>query len=118
MTAMASNSTPAAPRHGVVLVTTDSESAAQALARTLVEQRLAACVNILPIQSVYRWQDQIEQAAEWQLLIKTDWACLHDLQAAIHEQHSYDLPEIIALPIESGSGPYLAWISQETAQTP
>lgn len=105
-----------APRHGVVLVTTDSEAAAQALARTLVEQRLAACVNILPVQSVYRWQGQIEQAAEWQLLIKTDWACLDELKTALHQQHSYDLPEIIALPIEAGSEPYLAWISQETAQ--
>ncbi len=104
------------PRHGVVLVTTDSEAAAQALARALIEKRLAACVNIFPIQSVYRWQGEIEQSAEWQLLIKTDWACLDKLQSAICQHHSYDLPEIIALPIEAGSEPYLAWISQGTAQ--
>lgn len=110
------SSSPTTPRHGVVLVTTDSEVAAQALARALIERRLAACVNIFPIQSVYRWQGEIEQAAEWQLLIKTDWACLDELQTAICQHHNYDLPEIIALPIEAGSEPYLAWISQETAQ--
>lgn len=113
---MASPSPSTAPRHSLVLVTTDSEAAAQALAHTLVEQHLAACVNLLPVQSVYRWQGQIEQASEWQLLIKTDWACLDTLQTVIHQHHSYEVPEIIALPIEAGSGPYLAWISQETAQ--
>lgn len=97
--------------YGVVLVTAGSQQEAEAIATSLVESQLAACVNILPIQSVYTWQGKINQEQEWQLLIKTDLAQFSNLEAKIRELHSYEVPEIIALPILAGSQSYLNWIS-------
>lgn len=96
---------------GVVLVTAGSEEEARAIAHALVQERLAACVNFTPIQSVYTWQGEIQQDQEWQLLIKTDLANFDQLAARIQALHSYDVPEIIALPIQQGSAAYLNWIS-------
>lgn len=96
--------------YGIVLVTAPSQEAAQAIAGTLIEEQLAACVSIFPVQSIYRWQGEIQQEAEWQLVIKTDLARFENLSAKIQEIHSYEVPEIIALPITAGSEAYLAWL--------
>jgi periplasmic divalent cation tolerance protein len=96
----------------------DAESA-RTLAGHLVAARLAACVNILaPCRSVYRWQGNIEQAEEVPLLIKTSAERYPALQAAIRERHPYELPEIVAVPIERGLTGYLAWIAAETTPEP
>jgi periplasmic divalent cation tolerance protein len=101
----------------VVLSACDSQEGAAALARTLVEQRLAACVNIVPgARSIYRWQDKIEDTAEWVLVIKSRRDLFSRLRAAIAKAHSYDVPEIIALPIVDGSDAYLAWLDRELAR--
>ena len=96
----------------LVLSTAGSESEARKIAQTLVERRLAACVNIVPpVQSVYRWEGKVEQAEEYLLLIKTVKGREDRVRAVICELHSYDLPECIAIPIESGSAEYLKWLS-------
>lgn len=99
---------------GVVLVTAGSESEALSLGNMLVGEKLAACVNIVPIQSIYTWQGTVQQEAEWQLLIKTDLDLFTALEQRVRELHSYELPEIIALPILNGSADYLAWIGEQT----
>lgn len=99
--------------YGVVFVTTASVEEAEAIANGLVEAELAACVSFLPIQSIYIWQGKIHKEQEWQLLIKTDLAQFPTLEAKIRELHSYEVSEIIALPIIAGSQPYLQWISEQ-----
>ncbi len=99
--------------YGVVLVTASSQKEAEAIAHVLVQGQLAACVNITPVQSIYRWNDELQHEQEWQLLIKTHLAQLAALEKTIREHHSYDVPEIIALPILRGSQPYLRWIDQQ-----
>ena len=96
----------------VVLVTCSSPAEARHIARSVVEARLAACVNILPgaVTSVYRWKGKVETAKERLLLIKTSRKRLARLRAAVERLHSYDVPEIIALPIAAGSPAYLKWI--------
>jgi|SRR5215469_10815328 len=97
----------------LVLTTAGSEAEANKIAQALVERRLAACVNIIPrIQSVYRWKDKIERSEEFLLFIKTRRALEPELQAAIRELHSYELPEHIALAIDEGSEEYLQWIDE------
>jgi periplasmic divalent cation tolerance protein len=96
----------------LVLSTAGSESEAHKIAQTLVERRIAACVNIVPrIQSVYRWEGKVEQAEEYLLFIKTVKVREEQVRAAVCELHSYDLPECISIPIESGSTDYLKWLS-------
>ncbi len=97
---------------GLVLVTAASEAEAENLAKSLVENKLAACVSLLPIRSVYSWQGEIHSESEWQLLIKTDLAKFEVLKTKIQELHSYEVPEIIAIPIIAGSEAYLNWIGQ------
>jgi periplasmic divalent cation tolerance protein len=90
-------------------------ASAQILARALVEQRLAACVNMLPgTRSIYRWNDAVEEDAEVTLLIKTTAARYAELEQAIRALHPYELPEVIAVPVSAGLPAYLAWIAQET----
>jgi periplasmic divalent cation tolerance protein len=96
----------------IVLTTAGSREEAAKIARALVEQRLAACVNLTAIESVYRWKGAVESAEEWLLVVKTTAAAAPRVQAAIKELHSYELPECIVLPIEGGSEPYLAWIGE------
>jgi periplasmic divalent cation tolerance protein len=97
----------------LVLTTTGSREEARRIARAIVDRRLAACVNIVPgIESIYRWQEKIEQAEEWLLLIKTTGEAFESLRDAIKELHSYDVPECICVQIEDGSAEYLEWISE------
>lgn len=97
----------------LVLTTISSSEEARNLANALVERRLAACVNILPrIDSIYRWKERVEKSQEFLLLIKTTESAVEKLLDAIQELHSYEVPECIVLPIESGSEPYLKWIDE------
>ncbi len=96
----------------LVITTTESSQDAERLASLLVERELAACVQILPpMTSVYRWQGKIEKATEALLFIKTTREAYPALETAIHENHSYETPEIIALPVEAGSSSYLNWLN-------
>jgi len=97
--------------YGVVLVTAASQAEATAIATILIEEKLAACVNVFPVQSIYQWEGRIQQESEFQLVIKTNLAKFAELSSRIQEIHSYEVPEIIALPIVSGSESYLAWLS-------
>ncbi len=99
--------------YGVVLVTAGSQQEASAIATSLVKSQLAACVSLMPIHSIYTWQGELHQEQEWQLLIKTDLSKFQTLEAKIRELHSYEVPEIIALPILAGSQAYLNWISEQ-----
>jgi periplasmic divalent cation tolerance protein len=100
----------------VVLTTCESEQQAQRLARHLIEHHLAACVNILPgARSVYRWKDKIEDAAEFVLIIKSRRDIFVKLREAIAHLHSYEIPEVIALPVVDGSDAYLNWMDREVA---
>lgn len=97
-----------------VLTTIDSQAQATAIAQTLLEKRLAACVQILgPIQSHYWWQGQQEQSQEWLCLAKTRQEFYRAVESAIREVHSYQTPEILAVPILAGLPDYLAWLNQE-----
>src|SRR5947199_10742128 len=97
----------------LVLSTAGSVTEARKIANQLVERRLAACVNIIPqIQSVYRWEGKVETAEEFLLIIKTTKARSANVQAAIRQLHSYDLPECIVISIEDGSAEYLKWIEE------
>jgi periplasmic divalent cation tolerance protein len=101
----------------LVLTNVPDLECAQLVARTLIEARLAACINLLPaVQSMYRWQGQIKEATEITLLIKTTSQHYDSLQQAIVKLHPYDVPEIIATPIVAGYAPYLQWIATETAK--
>jgi len=103
--------------HIVVLVTCASASEAKKIARALVEHRLAACGNIIeaPVRSIYRWKGKVETARECLLILKSSRQRFAALQRAVKELHSYDVPEIIALPIAAGSAEYLNWISECTS---
>ncbi len=103
----------------VVLVTCWSRKEARKIARTLVERRLAACVNEIgiPVASTYRWKGRIESAKEFLLVIKTSRKRFAALRGAVRELHSYEVPEIIALPIVVGSDAYLKWIG-DSVKTP
>ncbi|HEV2287676.1 MAG TPA: divalent-cation tolerance protein CutA [Candidatus Acidoferrales bacterium] len=98
----------------VVFVTCGTRREANRLARALLHLKLAACVNIFPspIHSVYRWKEKIETANEILLLIKSTRSHFRELEREIRRHHSYEVPEIIALPVVSGSEPYLRWIKQ------
>ncbi len=99
----------------VVLVTTDSVGAAEHLAETLVRERLAACVNVLPsITSIYWWDDAVQRDSEVLMLIKTRRPLLAQLVSRLQILHSYDVPEIIALPVVGGSERYLKWLADAT----
>jgi periplasmic divalent cation tolerance protein len=96
----------------VVFTTVEKQEDGLRLARLLIERGLAACVQILPqMVSIYRWQGAVEQASEALLLIKTTRTAYLQLETAIKQNHPYQTPEIIALPIEAGSTEYLDWLS-------
>jgi len=98
-----------------VFCTIDSELGARELASSLVRDRLAACVQVLgPIHSVYRWEGAVEEAAEWLLLMKTTAERFSSLRDAVVAAHPYDVPEVVAVPIEAGLPEYLSWIAEST----
>jgi periplasmic divalent cation tolerance protein len=96
-----------------VLTTVGSEEEAERIAAALVEARLAACVQTIgPISSRYRWRGEVEEAREWQCLAKTEAARYAEVEEPIRAVHSYEEPEILAIPVLAGSAGYLAWISE------
>lgn len=97
----------------IILCTCPNKDSATAVANTLVSKRLAACVNILPgLTSVYHWQGNIESSEECLLIIKSTQKVYPEIESAIRQTHPYELPEIVAVPIEKGLEDYLAWIEQ------
>ena len=97
----------------IVLTTLGADADAAALARTLVEERLAACVNVLPeMTSIYRWKGAVEQDRERQLVIKTTGERVAALEARIRQLHTYDVPEFLVLPVAGGSKAYLNWLRE------
>ena len=98
----------------VVLSACDSEEQAAKLARHLVDLRLAACVSVVPgARSIYRWKGEIEDTPEWLLMIKSRRDLFSAIRAEIGKVHSYEVPEILALPVVEGSESYLAWLDRE-----
>ena len=102
----------------LVLTNLPERAAAEALAAQLVERRLAACVNILaPCRSVYRWHGEVQHEEEYPMLIKTTSERYAALEQAIRAGHPYELPEVVAVPLEHGLPEYLRWIAEETTPT-
>lgn len=105
--------------HLVVYVTAPEGPVASELARTLVQERLVACVNLVPgLRSLYRWEGAVHDDAEVLLICKTTSAGYGALERRLLELHPYDVPEIVALPIVRGSAAYLDWVTAETSTTP
>lgn len=105
--------------HGgaIVVLVTAPQDKADALARALVEQRVAACVNLVgPIRSIYRWKGRVTEDPETLLVVKSTSDRYGELEAAVRALHSYSTPEIIALDVSRGSAPYLAWLSASVAR--
>ena len=101
----------------VVLMTAPDAACAERLARALVEERLAACVNVVPgVRSFYRWQGAVEDAAELLLVAKTRADRAEALAARVKELHPYELPEVLTLPAAGGSAAYLDWVRTESAK--
>jgi periplasmic divalent cation tolerance protein len=99
-----------------VVTTTSSREEAERIAHVLVTRRLAACVQLGgPISSIYRWQGQLEKTVEWTCTIKTLQSHFPQVEAAIRELHSYEVPEILAFPVAAGSADYLAWLASEVS---
>ncbi len=98
-----------------VLTTIDSEEGASAIATALVERRLAACVQISRIDSVYTWQGEVQQSPEFRLLVKTIDEQYAAVEATIRELHTYDLPAVIALPVEHAYAPFADWIADNSS---
>lgn len=100
----------------IVMVTAADERQARSIARTLVDERIAACVNIVgPIRSVYRWRDAVEDEQESLLFIKTRAALVSRIERRVKELHSYEIPEVLALTPSAGSSGYLRWLLESTA---
>ena len=103
-----------APAYLVLLVTTNNSEESRKIASELLNQRKAACVNIVPeVSSLFRWEGELDSARENLLIIKTKASLLNEVVALITQIHSYDVPEIIALPIVGGNQDYLEWIGRE-----
>ena len=101
---------------GLVMTTFPDSAAAAKVLDGLLENRLAACVQTMPIQSAYRWKGTVQKEAETRMLIKTRVALYPEVEAYIRTHHPYEVPEIILLPITTGSEKYLSWIKEETKQ--
>ncbi len=98
----------------VVFITAASEEEAAQIADVLVKEKLAACCNIIPgVTSVFRWKDEVCREKEFLLIAKTTQERFDALSKRVQELHSYDVPEIIALPIEAGSAPYMKWLKDQ-----
>uniref|UniRef100_A0AC34PY65 Divalent-cation tolerance protein CutA n=1 Tax=Panagrolaimus sp. JU765 TaxID=591449 RepID=A0AC34PY65_9BILA len=102
----------------VVYVTVPNQEVANKIAKSVVEKKHAACVNIVPgIKSIYQWKGKIEEDNELLLIIKTKTSELERLKADVLKNHPYEVPEFISLPIESGSEPYLKWINEQVGES-
>jgi periplasmic divalent cation tolerance protein len=99
--------------HLVVLVTTSSETQARRIAKKLLQNRLAACVNFVPIESMFLWRGEIQEEEEVLMIIKTRSEVFDDLVSEIKAAHTYDTPEVIGMPVVIGSREYLKWIDDE-----
>jgi periplasmic divalent cation tolerance protein len=107
----------AAPPARIVMTTTATPEEASRLGHTFVEERLAACATLIPsVQSIYRWEGQVESANETLLLLKTGPDQLPALEARLHELHSYQTPEFLVLGVEAASQPYLDWLQASLRQ--
>jgi periplasmic divalent cation tolerance protein len=105
------------PEYVVVLVTAPNAEEGARLGRTLVDERLAACANVIgPIRSIYRWQGAVEEADEHLVLLKARGADVGALETRVRALHPYDVPEVLALPVTAGSAPYLAWLAESTTR--
>ena len=102
--------------YAVVVTTTETEEEAKRIAEAILNARLAACVQILPIESIYRWEGKFEQAREYRLEIKTRFDRYAQIETLIRNLHSYEIPEILAIPVSGGSSSYLRWIDEELHQ--
>jgi periplasmic divalent cation tolerance protein len=99
----------------ITLCTCPNQESAEEIASSLVEQGVAACINIIPkLTSIYKWQGKLEKDSEALMLIKTDQSRYQDLEQALTTLHPYELPEIIAVPVEQGLTGYLNWVTQCT----
>jgi periplasmic divalent cation tolerance protein len=106
---------PASPQDTLLVFISCPADAAEALAAALVEQRLAACVNLLPgVRSVYRWRDAVERAEETLLIAKTSRSRYAELEAEVRRRHPYELPEVIAVNLACGLSAYLQWVHDST----
>jgi periplasmic divalent cation tolerance protein len=100
----------------VVLVTAPDVETAARIGRTLVEERLAACVNVVPgLRSIYRWEGRVEDEAEVLMLVKTEAARCRALAARVKDLHPYDVPEVLELPAAGGSAAYIEWVRTESS---
>ena len=95
-----------------IITTCEKKKDAEKIAKALIEKRLAACIQIMPINSIYWWKEKIEKAKEWILFIKTEKKLYERIESAIKTLHSYETPEIIAMPIIKGDKKYLEWVSE------
>jgi periplasmic divalent cation tolerance protein len=101
----------------VVLVTAGDAEEAARIGRALVDERLAACANVVgPMGSIYRWKGAVEEAAEYLLLLKARAADVPLLESRVRALHGYEVPEVLALPVRAGSAAYLAWLAESTAR--
>src|SRR5580704_194349 len=99
----------------VIFVTAGSEEQAVAIARALVDERLAACVNIVgPVRSIYRWHDKVEDDREYLLIIKTRATLYMKVETRVREMHTYEVPEVLSLQADRGSPPYIQWMLDST----
>ncbi|MFF0739612.1 divalent-cation tolerance protein CutA [Streptomyces sp. NPDC004111] len=103
------------PAYAVLTTTTDTEEKAGALADAVVGERLAACAQICPVSSVYRWEGAVVRGQEWRVDFKTRGDLVARLAARVGELHDYDTPEVVVVPVTDGSAAYLEWVSAETA---
>jgi periplasmic divalent cation tolerance protein len=103
------------PTHAVVTTTVDSQAAADALARAVVEARAAACAQVVgPITSTYWWDGEVTTGQEWQVVCKTTADAVDRLTEVIRARHTYEVPEIVAVPVTGGNQDYLRWVTDET----
>jgi periplasmic divalent cation tolerance protein len=102
--------------YSIVLATAPSREVALDLARALVDGRVAACVNLLPVTSVYRWEGEVKEDDEHLMVIKTRRTHIDDIKDLFEERHPYEVPELISIEIEDGSSEYLKWLKDETSR--
>jgi periplasmic divalent cation tolerance protein len=101
----------------IAMTTLEDEDSASRLGRALVEAKLAACVQLVHIRSTFRWEGAIEDASEVLVLVKTRTAAYERLQQFVRDNHPYDVPEILQIPVIDGYGPYLSWVTDNTKGT-